>query len=232
MSTIDRYKDKYFSVLGDSISTLEWYSRPREASFYDAEKKRVSGIATVADTWWGNVIARLGGRLLVNDSWSGSTVSESSAYFVPSYGCSDERTSSLGESGILPDVVIVFMGINDWGVGFNVGESLSASEDCSSFSVAYRTMLEKIKTHYPKAEIWCMTLPYGCRSGERVVEFSHERRKIKIEEYCEAIRRAASALDCRIVDLYEQRCIYDTIDGYHPNKDGMEAIAHCVLSSL
>lgn len=232
MSTIDRYKNKYFSILGDSISTLEWYSRPREAAFYNAEKKRVSGIATVADTWWGNVIDRLGGRLLVNDSWSGSTVSKSPAYFVPSYGCSDERTSFLGEGDMLPDVIIVFMGINDWGVGFNVGESLIKDEDCTSFSVAYRTMLKKIKAHYPKAEVWCMTLPYGCRSGESVVEFSHERRKIKIEEYCEAIRSGTFALGCRIVDLYKQRCIYDTIDGYHPNKDGMEAIAQCVLSSL
>ena len=58
------YQNKYFSILGDSISTLEGYSQPREAAFYSGERKLKSGVFTPSDTWWGQVIERLGGQLL------------------------------------------------------------------------------------------------------------------------------------------------------------------------
>ena len=74
MTYLDRYQNKYFSILGDSMSTLEGYSQPRHAAFYDTARKFESGVLRPSDTWWGMVIEHFGGRLLVNHSVSGSMV--------------------------------------------------------------------------------------------------------------------------------------------------------------
>ena len=65
------YKNKLFSVLGDSISTLEGYSVPESAVYYDTAHKLTLGVLTPKDTWWGQVIDHLGGKLLINNSFSG-----------------------------------------------------------------------------------------------------------------------------------------------------------------
>ena len=67
---IDKYKNKYISILGDSISTFEGCSEPKDAAFYNIERKIISHIATLSDTWWGQVIEKLGAKLLVNNSIS------------------------------------------------------------------------------------------------------------------------------------------------------------------
>ena len=62
------YQGKYFSVLGDSISTLDGYNPPENAVFYDWKNKMIFDVYTPSDTWWGYVIESLGGQLLVNDA--------------------------------------------------------------------------------------------------------------------------------------------------------------------
>ena len=59
----------------------------------------------------------------------------------------------------MPDVIIVYMGTNDWADGklSTNGDPLKEQDD-TVFSVAYRIMLEKLKKNYPGAEIWCCTL--------------------------------------------------------------------------
>ena len=60
---MDKYKGKLFSVLGDSISTLEGYSVPSDAVFYEGANKLYGDIYAPADTWWGQIINSLGGEL-------------------------------------------------------------------------------------------------------------------------------------------------------------------------
>jgi len=235
MCTNKDYKNKYFSILGDSISTFEGISEPKEAVYYDTTRKLASGIVTVSDTWWGQVVERLGGKLLVNNSWSGSTVCWNSLYQVPSYGCSDERTASLGKNGIEPDVIIVFMGTNDWGHGFQVVSSKHVKGDehnCAIFSNAYQTMLKKLRANYPKTEIWCMTLPISCCSVKERFEFSYYYGGRHISEYCDAIKEIAQQYNCRVIDLYNCNVYYDTVDGFHPNISGMKVIAQTFINKL
>ena len=224
------YKDKYFSILGDSISTFEGYTQPKDAVYYDKAKKIETGVLTLADTWWGNVIERLGGKLLVNNSWSGSTVCNHSSYEVPSYACSTERTSSLDKDGIAPAVILVFMGTNDWGMGFRVTDSQGKST--TVFSVAYREMLTRLKENYPNAEIWCMTLPISQCSQRENFTFTFCSNGRHIGEYCEAISESAKEKNCHVIDLYSYGRLHDTIDGCHPNVDGMKTLAHAVFKAL
>ena len=233
MTYLDRYQNKYFSILGDSMSTLEGYSQPRHAAFYDTARKYESGVLRPADTWWGMVIDRLGGRLLVNNSISGSMVCKRSADQSPSYGCSDERTSALDWDGDLPDVIMVEMGMNDWGCGAKpTPDSEEEKGDISVFSEAYACMLKKLKANYPEAEIWCFTLPVSTckRNANFVFPYCYAGRHI--EEYCEVIRACAKAQDCRVIDWYSAADPYDTIDDFHPNREGMQTLADMAISQL
>ena len=231
---MDRYKNKYFSILGDSISTFEGSSQPENAVHYTLATKMASHVATVLDTWWGRVIEDLGGILLVNNSVSGSMVSkpENVEYF--SYGCSDERTSALWKGGIEPDVIMVFMGMNDWGLGIQVTKNVRCGQDdgITLFSVAYGEMLKKIKAKYPKAEIWCMTLPISFCSAETDFEFPYYKGGRHIQEYCNAICDCAKRYDCRVVDLHRRIQAYDTWDEFHPNLFGMMTIAEAVIEEI
>ena len=96
---MNKFQNKYFSILSDSISTLGGYTEPEDAAFYDGTVKFDANVFVPEDTWWGQVISYLGGQLLVNNSFSGSTVTRHPKCMIESYGCSDERTSSLSRDG-------------------------------------------------------------------------------------------------------------------------------------
>lgn len=225
------YQNKYFSILGDSISTLDGYNPPENAVFYDWGNKRLSGVYTPEDTWWGMVIDALGGKLLVNDSWSGSLVCRHPECEIESYGCSDSRTASLGSGGQTPDVVMVLMGLNDFGWAMRPTPAAGES-GLTVFSVAYGTMLAKIKTNYPDAEVWCLTLPRSTWSQHPEVEIPLIRGGWHQEDYCRAIYSCARKAGCRVVDVFLPNQPYDTMDGYHPTAEGMKTIAESVLRAI
>ena len=217
MSATD-FSVKFFSVLGDSVSTFAGYSQPEEAVFYDWSRKREAGIFSPEDTWWGRVIHELGGQLLVNHSIAGSTVCRLPEYETQSYGCSDSRTAALGFGRLHPDVILVFLGINDW--GHHVPLRTNDPNDQSVFSVAYDRMLKKLRRNYPQAQIVCLTLPPNLPKPHP--------HSPSIDEFSQVILSCAAAQGCRIIRV--PPC--DTIDGYHPNAAGMAAIADAVISQF
>ena len=219
--------------MGDSISTLDGYTEPEYAAFYEGMKKLETDVLFVGDTWWGQVIERLGGFVLVNNSFSGSTVVKLPAYEIPSYGCSSERTSALHRDAQMPDVIMIFMGTNDWGHGVKPRPSFRSEEnDVSVFSVAYEAMLTKLRKNYPDAELWCLTLPVAvCTNRENFV-FPYYYGKRHIEEYCKVICASAERFGCRVIDLYHAQTHPDTLEGFHPNADGMKTLADAVIALL
>ena len=118
----NKYFGKQFSILGDSISTLDGYNPRGYNVFYKENNCEKSAVREMSDTWWGKVIDFFGGELLVNNSWSGSRVTKlpSKDSLFPS-GCSDERTSALHINNVKPDVIIVYLGTNDWAYGAKTG---------------------------------------------------------------------------------------------------------------
>lgn len=225
------YENKFFSVLGDSISTLEGRNPSEYAVFYDWDHCCMANVFSIGDTWWGQVIEALGGFILQNNSYSGSRVTKDPECEIESYACSDERTSRLGTYEYDPDVVMILMGLNDFGAGARI-EPTEEENGISVFSVAYDTMLKKIKCNYPQAEIWCLTLPYGYESiapNERKPLIRHGKH---LREYCEAIRICAETNGCKTVDIFRPDDPYDTIDGYHPNNSGMKTLSSAVLSEI
>lgn len=233
MGNILKYKDKYFSILGDSLSTFKGVSEPSFAYFYDDAKKLEADVIAVSDTWWGMVIDYLGGKLLVNNSFSGSTVSYSPLYECESYGCSKERTSSLDKNGVEPDVIMIYLGTNDWGAGFKLSPTfLDTEKSLSVFSTAYEEMLLKVKNKYKNAEIWCFTLTESYSSKIEEFEFPKLKHGYSIADFSAVIKEVAESNGYKVIDLFKHCKPFDTIDGFHPNKEGMKTIATAVIDIL
>lgn len=239
------------SVLGDSISTLRSVAQPGWRVHYEGEV-HVPGVERVEDTWWGRVIGRLGGHLVSNAAYSGSVVE---GFGFPA-GDSDRRVRALvGPDGELPDMVLVYMGINDygWAGGRNqvMGGSLSASarpEDLGApyevglvadegalerFESAYARMLRRVRDLAPESEVWCLTLCAGATDGDPSLScFKYAIRGIELERYNEAIVRAAAASGARVADVAAFGARYDAVDACHPSALGMRQIADMVIACM
>lgn len=231
----NKYYGKQFSILGDSISTLAGYNPKDYKVFYADENCEKSAVKEMQDTWWGKVIDFFGGELLVNNSWSGSRVTRlpNNENLFPS-GCSDERTGKLHINNVKPDVVIVYLGTNDWAFGTEPDGTRLLSDELNMqyFAVAYETMLEKIKTNYLNAEIWCCTLNTSFMSANPSFKFPYKYGGTHIEKYNQIIKDTADMNNCKIIDLYSYHIPYDSIDGSHPNADGMNTLATLMIREI
>lgn len=229
------YFGKQFSVLGDSISTLEGFHPRGNQVHYAAEICEKTGVTAPRDTWWGKVIDFFGGELLVNDSWSGSRVARSleAADQFPS-GCSRRRTDHLHGGNVLPDVILVEMGANDliFGTPLVPGEDLNLDSADTCFSLAYGLMLNQLRNRYPQAEIWCINLGKTCIQGDPAFVSRETWVAGSMSDYNRQIANAAMAYGCRIVDLYDSGIAIDTVDGVHPTAKGMDAIAVQVVREM
>ena len=226
-----KYQGKYFSIMGDSISTFEGVSPSWYNTFYTAERKCEADLLSAKDTWWGIVIDALCGKLLVNNSWSGSLVAKHPQCEIESYGASDERTGFLGENGVAPDVVMVYIGTNDWGWNIPI-DPVAGEEDVGIFKSAYQIMLRKIRRNYPKAEIWCFTLTNSDRMSDSGFSLPFTKNGRPLAEYCRAIRECAAQEGCRLIDIYRSAPGYASMDDLHPDKQGMATLAGYVLEEL
>lgn len=223
------YNGKSFSVLGDSISALQGYIPSENNVFYDAEKCSKAGISSHRDMWWGRVIDYFEGKLVVNNSWSGSMVAKmpdrEELYYS---GCSDERAGGLHKENEMPDIIIVFLGANDWcqGVSPYFNGDIQRLLD-QSFSYAYNNMLKKIRKNYPLSEIWCCTL---CVPDTE--NFNFAPMGVHIKEYCDIIKDVAVKNSAKVIDFYSGSVRYDTIDGFHPSAKGMKFLADVLIEEV
>ena len=206
---------KRISILGDSVSTFAGITPP-EALFYDAWRQEETGVTSPDDTWGMQVIQGMGGMLGVNNSYAGSTVSGG---FMTS-GTSEKRLRTLSAEGE-PDMILVAMGANDWGFGVHPQE----------FEYEYRRMLQRMKRLYPRAEIWCATILRGKPVPEEEMFFNVDG-VISPNIYSDIIRRIGTEEAVHLADVSGYHMEYETIDGVHPNREGMKMIACLWLKEL
>lgn len=233
----NKYYGKQFSILGDSISTLAGYNPRGYNVFYEGDNSNRANIHEMKDTWWGKVIDFFGGELLVNNSWSGSRVAKlpNNDSVFPS-ACSNERTNGLHINNVKPDVIIVYLGTNDWAFGTllyyadYLGEELTPSE--SSFESAYSLMLKKLKKNYPNSEIWCCTLNSTYMSSNPNFTFPETYNGNDIKKYNDIITRCVCENNCRLINLYANQLPYDSVDGTHPNADGMSTLSVQIIRAM
>ena len=181
------------------------------------------------------VTKHFGAELLVNNSWSGSRVTKKPENddLFPS-GCSDERCGNMHIGPVVPDVIIVFMGTNDWKYGVDVKNDKSTinKDDNYYFDPSYGKMIYKIKKDYPETEIWCCTLTYASQTNDNNFDFPLTNDLKRIGSFCDVIKEKANDAGCGIIDLYGYNEPFDSFDGTHPTKNGMKTIASMMIRSM
>lgn len=225
------YAGKKISILGDSISTFSGYIPSGNANYYTGNN---CGVSSVNDIWWKKLIDALGMTLVVNESWSGSKVTTTSG--DASAGCMT-RCQNLGTN---PDVIIVFMGINDFNTEVDIGSydgSGAFPTDTTKFREAYAIMLNKILTKYQNTEVWVCTLPYDEQNGN--AGFPEKNgNSVLLATWNQAIRDIANLFGVKVLEhfkcglTYQNMSIYmgdydsQTLKGLHPNAEGHSLIAN------
>lgn len=206
---------KNLSVLGDSISTYRGVSDDTLANatlrynpyYYRPAFPREK-------MYWQLVMDRLGLTLCVNNSWSGGNLSGRDN---PDSGVNRARQLAR-DDGTMPNLILLFMGINDLGRGVKV----------DVFAADYRRTLEVCRETYPQAAICCVNLPDRDPSVTRPTEVFNAA--------IEAAAREAGER-CFVADLFHSRWRHDdyymnTRDGLHPDGDGMRMIADVVEAAI
>ena len=206
---------KKLSILGDSLSTYRGVSNDENANattyanlfFYRPP-------FPLEKTYWMRVINALGMTLCVNNSWSGGNLSGRDDY-TSGLNRADQLSTDRGE---VPDWIIVFMGMNDLGRRVSI----------DVFAADYAKTLAIIKEKYPNASVCCVNLP----DREPIMRAQTERFNQVIQE---AVKAAGDQF-C-MADLFHSRLNNDdyymnTVDGLHPDEDGMKIIAEVIAQAI
>ena len=152
-------------ILGDSYSTFKGHIPESYAAYYSEEGRPETDVTKVEQTWWHQVVEAAKLNLVLNNSWSGSTIgytgynntdcSRSSSFIY--------RLKQLIENGFFVknqiDTVFVFGGTNDSWSDAPLGEAkYSGWEEKEFFCVlpAVCYFLNLLKQTLPQAKIYCL----------------------------------------------------------------------------
>ena len=149
-------------IFGDSYSTFKDWIPQGYAFYYPPSIERWPMIDKVSDTWWHSLISETNSTLLLNESWSGSTVG-----YTSYDGKDTSKTSSfitrlrkLEADGFFKenkiDTVFVFGATNDSWSDAPVGENKyenRTERDLYFVLPAVCEFLEKLNENLPKARI-------------------------------------------------------------------------------
>jgi len=229
---------KKLSIIGDSVSTYSGWIPEGYATYYPHGE-----MDNVQYTWWWKLCNELGLQLLKNASWSGSTASGDSQGNA-SAACSDTRINDLkGDNDEIPDIIICFIGSNDWGKSIPLGDFTSTDEIpaegiIDNFADAYALMLYKIRTVYPNASIYCVTPLRGRpRSYDTTYPVLNENGDT-LYMFDEKITQIADIFCCHLIDLDDCGLNFWNVDTYtvdnktHPNIAGANILKNAIKLSL
>ena len=235
---LEKFKGKRISFVGDSITTFKDWIPDGYGPWYPNTN---SGITTVEKTWWYQLVNELGATLLKNCSWSGSritgdTTSNDNAWSA----ASNKRIADCADGDITPDIVICYIGINDYfhpeavQLGsFDETSAIPADGTISIFADAYAIMVNKLLKTYPQSKVFCCTLMDVGSDGTYPVKNSQGT----ISQYNDIIKKIATCLGAEIIDAhacginYSSTSLYLT-DGTHPNSAGAIKLKDKVKAEL
>lgn len=215
MSLNRRFENCTVAILGDSYSTFRGFI-PDERECYYPSPERVDDVLFVEDTWWHQLFAKRNMNLLLNDSWSGSTV------------CTDVRDCHPPESAFVfrmkqslcptkageqsPACILLFGGTNDSWLGREIG--------CLTYQNWTEQDLRQVLPAY------CYMLDYVCKSNPDTTVFCILNTQLKPEIH-EGILTACEHYGAVAIELHDinKKC-------GHPTRLGMLQIAQQINEVL
>ncbi len=223
-------KGKNLSILGDSISTFDGYSNDSTNTNSTIGSNYVSygtsgrdlTLSSVNDTWWMQTANITGMNVLVNNSYGGSKVTDTSNTSANALTRAQNLHDNTGKNANTnPDIIAVYLGINDF---INRVSS-------TDFATAYDKMIAQIRTTYGKnVKIFVFThVTYGSVGDNNATLLA----------YNTAIKETASKYNCVVVDYANSGVKSSNLSTYmldsshlHPNEKGMDIISDCFLDAL
>mgnify|MGYP001130352026 CR=1 FL=1 len=193
------------SILGDSISTYAGWIPAENRTWYSD-----SNFPTVKFTWWYELMHGLY-RLCVNNSWSGSRVtntqSEQSGALT--------RVNKLHTDTVTPKVVFIELGTNDYSNNVQIGDfngTIDENDD-QTFANTYARVLDAIYKNYPGVIIYAMTIGYvgsttNLPNGKNGIGLT-------VKDYNDAIKKVCSYFNTKVIDMTETG-----INGYNATTFG------------
>ena len=204
-------------IFGDSYSTFKDYIPENYAVYYHKDAD-YTDVNSVEDTWWHKLITETDSKLIMNDSWSGSTICHTG---YNNSNCSETssfvyRLNKYISDGYFKknkiDTVFVFGGTNDSWAGSPIGElkySDWKNEELFMFLPAFTYFLNRLKETLPDARIICVI--------NTELRFEITNGMIEASEHY--------GVDCiKLKDI-------DKTSG-HPTIKGMEQIKNQILEGL
>lgn len=218
----------YFSIMGDSISSFVGSVPSGYRVHYDYENMQKNAMRYISDMWWAKVIPACDGRICVNNSYAGSCVAGKNPYS----GNSTKRTSLLHNGNISPDIILIYMGINDFGRGVPIKGKNFLWKNPIYFEDAYTLMIRRIQNNYNPKKIICGTVARTYHAKIPNWQFPESFAGTPLEDYNNTIRFVARKESCQVADLSALKIKYETLDGTHPTLIGHEELAKGWLQCL
>lgn len=203
-------------ILGDSYSTFEKCVPEGYAIWYQKDIVNDTDVNSVEQTWWKQLINSTDSEILLNCSWSGTTICHTGY----SGDCSDisfiARFDRLAEEGYFEknnvDTLLVFGGTNDNWANSPIGEPMYSDwkkEDLFSFLPAMGYLTQRLKDVLPETRI--------------IFIINSDLKK----EITEGIKTACQKKGIEAIELKN----IEKQSG-HPNKAGMTQIKEQIMEYL
>ncbi len=200
-------------IMGDSYSTFNGYIPKGYLPYYPS-----LDVQSVENTWWKKFVVKTGINLVLNNSWSGSTIcytgwekvdcSQTSSFIARYRKLKDENFFSEYEI----DTLLIFGGTNDSWSDSPLGEMMFsgwAESDLYNALPAICYFMSMLKSDLPN-----MNIVFIINSGLKA-------------EIVECIKKASAYYGVKSICLGEA----EKVDG-HPTAKGMTEICDQIIESL
>ena len=228
------FTGKYFSLMGDSISSYDGYVPEGNATYYPT-----SNVNNVNQMWWYIMCDVLGMTPLVINAWSGSAVTQLTdtdhASITPMSATT--RCANLGTDVHDPDVIVIMGGTNDYtyaaGTANEPGtwDVSQAPVEGTNFIQTYAAMVKKIQTNYPNAIIVACSTIFTTRGTDIGYTYTHTVGDNVYTQcdYDAAIKTVCDEMRIPYIDMCDigfnrtNQSTY-TIDGTHAKRLGQKVM--------
>ena len=204
-------------IIGDSYSTFNGFNPDGYLYWYPRSEanKAQSDVERVEETWWYQLMSETESNMILNDSYSGSTICSTERESIPGTHF-NIRTDRMIKNGFFKenriDTIFVFGGTNDSWIDSPIGEikyDNITEDDIRMVLPAFSSLISKLKSASPES---------------RIIPLINCDIKDQIRDGFEEI--------CRHYELtYIKFDALDKISG-HPNRKGMKKIKVAVKNLL